>query len=67
MLAVLAVTGIAAAQARPGLAFREDWKETPAATPVTQAHVANPDLLLTVHGPGADLVKKAESSIAKAV
>jgi hypothetical protein len=48
-----------AAQARPGLAFREDWKESPAATPVTQAHVANPDLLLGVHGPGADLVKKS--------
>ena len=48
-----------AAQGRPGVAFREDWKETPAATPVTQAHVANPDLLLSVHGPGADLVKKS--------
>ena len=58
-LAMLGATGIVAAQARPGLAFREDWKETPAATPVTQAHVANPDLLLTVHGPGADLVKKS--------
>jgi hypothetical protein len=47
------------AQAQPALAFREDWKETPAATPVTQAHVANPELLLAVHGPGADLVKKS--------
>ena len=40
-------------------AFREDWKETPAATPVTQEHVANPDLILTVHGPGRDGVKKS--------
>ena len=47
------------AQAQPALAFREDWKETPAATPVTQAHVSNPELLLGVHGPGADLVKKS--------
>lgn len=39
--------------------FREDWKETPAATPVTQEHVANPDLILTVHGPGAGSVKKS--------
>lgn len=39
--------------------FREDWKETPAATPVTQEHVANPDLTLTVHGPGRDGVKKS--------
>jgi peptidoglycan/xylan/chitin deacetylase (PgdA/CDA1 family) len=44
--------------ARPP-AFREDWKETPAATPVTQEHVANPDLILTVHGPGRDDVKKS--------
>ena len=43
----------------PSLAFREDWKETPAATPVTQEHVANADLILTVHGPGAALVKKS--------
>ena len=40
-------------------AFREDWRETPAATPVTQEHVANPDLILTVHGPGRDGVKKS--------
>ena len=46
-------------RADPPRAFREDWKETPAATPVTQEHVANPDLVLTVHGPGADGVKKS--------
>ncbi len=40
-------------------AFREDWKETPAATPVTQEHVANPDLILAVHGPGRHGVKKS--------
>ncbi len=48
-----------AAQDRPPLFFREDWKETEAATPVTQAHVANPDLILTVHGPGRAGVKKS--------
>ncbi len=53
-----------AARPRPGRAdppraFREDWKDTPAATPVTQEHVANPDLILTVHGPGRDSVKKS--------
>ncbi len=47
------------AQDRPGLFFREDWKETPAATPVTQDHVANPDLVLTVYGPGSEGVKKS--------
>ena len=49
----------AAGQSRPGLAFREDWKETPAALPITQEHVANPDLLLTLHGPGIAGVKKS--------
>jgi peptidoglycan/xylan/chitin deacetylase (PgdA/CDA1 family) len=46
-------------QARPAPLFREDWKETPAATPATQDHVANPDLVLTLHGPGRDLIKKS--------
>ena len=46
-------------QERPGLMFREDWKETPAATPVTQEHVANPDLVVTRLGPGEALIKKS--------
>jgi len=44
---------------RPPLFFREDWQETPAETPVTQAHVGNRDLVLTVHGPGKAGVKKS--------
>lgn len=48
-----------AAQVRPPLFFREDWKETEAATPATQEHVANPDLILSIHGPGRDGVKKS--------
>jgi len=47
------------AQHRPGLFFREDWKETPAETPVTQAHVANPELVLSLHGPGKNEIKKS--------
>ena len=47
------------AQERPGLFFREDWKETPPETPVTQAHVANPDLLISVHGPGKSGIRKS--------
>lgn len=49
----------AAAQQRPPLFFREDWKETPAETPVTQAHVANPDLVLSTYGPGKAGIKKS--------
>ena len=47
------------AQYRPSLFFREDWKEIPAATPVTQQHVVNMDLLLGLYGPGADSIKKS--------
>jgi hypothetical protein len=63
LLAVLLMSGfgvaVLAAQERPGLFFREDWKETPAATPVTQEHVANPDLILSLHGPGKSGIKKS--------
>jgi hypothetical protein len=47
------------AQERPGLFFREDWKEIPAAKPVTQEHVNNPDLILTRHGSGEAGIKKS--------
>jgi hypothetical protein len=47
------------AQDRPGLLFREDWKEIPAALPVTQEHVNNPDLILSLHGPGKSAIKKS--------
>lgn len=54
----LAVSTISA-QERPGLFFREDWKEIPAATPVTQEHVSNADLLVSRHGPGEAGIKKS--------
>ena len=41
------------------LFFREDWKEIPAATPVTQEHLANPDLILSLYGPAKDEIKKS--------
>jgi hypothetical protein len=47
------------AQYRPPLFFREDWKENPAAHPITQEHVANPDLILGLYGPGRDLIRKS--------
>jgi len=58
-IALFAGTASLAAQNRPGLFFREDWKETPAATPVTQDHVANPDLILSLYGPAKSMVKKS--------
>ena len=55
---LLAVTPLFG-QDRPGLFFREDWKEIPAATPVTQEHVANADLILSLHGPGKATIRKS--------
>jgi hypothetical protein len=44
---------------RPDLFFREDWRETAPATPVTQEHVAHRDLILTRHGPGQAGIRKS--------
>lgn len=41
------------------LIYRESWKETPPARPLTQEHVSNPDLLLSLHGPGRMGLKKS--------
>lgn len=55
----VAVSGAETAPTRPGLLFREDFRETSAATPITQEHVANPDVVLTRHGPGEAKIKKS--------
>jgi len=47
------------AQYRPSLFFREDWKETPAEDPVTQKHVANPDLVLGLYGSAKEEMRKS--------
>ncbi len=47
------------AQDRPGVFFREDWKELPAAEPVTPEHVANADLTMALYGPGRNFIKKS--------
>jgi hypothetical protein len=45
--------------ADPNLFFREDWTDTEPALPVTQEHVANPQLVLALHGPGKSVIKKS--------
>ena len=58
LLAVL--TGCTAtAQQPPELLFRLDWKESPPELPLSQQHVANPDLVVSIHGPGMHGVKKS--------
>ena len=44
---------------RPGLFFREDWKETPAEIPLNQNHVENPELIVQLYGAGMDSLKKS--------
>ncbi len=39
--------------------FREDWKTTPAELPITQDHVATDGLILALHGPGKQWIKKS--------
>ena len=46
-------------QYRPPLFFREDWKEIPAAIPLTQDHVSNINLVVNLYGQGADSIKKS--------
>jgi hypothetical protein len=62
-LAILVTTLLAGAclfaQGRPGVFFREDWKETPPEEPITQAHVGNPDLVLNLYGPGKQGIRKS--------
>ena len=50
-------------QYRPDLFFREDWKESPAEIPVTQEHLANETLKLTLYGPGAVEIKKSNHDV----
>jgi hypothetical protein len=59
LLSILLSAEYCLAQYRPGLFFREDWKELPAAIPVTQQHVVNKDLVLYLYGPGCDSIKKS--------
>lgn len=56
---VSAQSGKVAEAGRPPLLFREDFKETPAATPITQDHLSSPNLLLALYGPGKDGMKKS--------
>lgn len=44
---------------RPGLFFREDWKEIPAEIPLNQNHVENNELMVQLYGVGMDSLKKS--------
>jgi len=59
MLAGFSVQAQELHETPPPLFFREDWKETPPETPLTQAHVLTADLDVTLHGPGKEMIKKS--------
>ena len=61
VMILIHILGIANSQEsyRPGLFFREDWKETPAEIPLSQKHVENPELLVNLYGAGKDSLKKS--------
>jgi hypothetical protein len=67
-LLLLAAAGLGWAQAqssketqpgRPPLFLREDFKETPTATPITQDHLSSQNLRLALYGPGKAGMKKS--------
>jgi hypothetical protein len=64
-LVMLLQSGPRVEEDRPGLFFREDWRESPPATPITQEHVANANLVLKLYGPGKDGIKKSHHDTPK--
>ncbi|MDP6543943.1 MAG: PmoA family protein [Phycisphaerae bacterium] len=62
-LAILALS--ASVNAGDALFFREDTRDIPAALPITQAHVSNPDLTLGLYGPGKGAIKKSYHETSK--
>lgn len=59
VVAVNAETILARETPESQLLFREDWKVSVAQTPITQDHVAAKNLVLTLHGPGKEWIKKS--------
>lgn len=49
----------AAQPGRPPLFWREDFKETPAATPIAQDHISGRNLRMALYGPGKDGMRKS--------
>lgn len=44
---------------RPSLLYREDWREIPAAIPVTQEHISHENLILNLYGSAPESLKKS--------
>jgi hypothetical protein len=59
LLAARAAAPSGSDRAATGSISREDCRETPAETPLSRAHVANPNLTVALYGPGAKEIKKS--------
>ena len=55
----LSLVSAMAQEYRPSLLFREDFQETPAEIPISQKHIANPDVIFSTYGPARDSLKKS--------
>jgi hypothetical protein len=44
---------------RPNTFFCEDFKESQLQIPITQDHIINSDLIISLYGEGADMIKKS--------
>ncbi|MGW9684692.1 hypothetical protein [Flagellimonas sp. 2504JD1-5] len=53
------------AQERPKLFFREDFKETPAEIPVSQKHINNEDVVISLYGEDSGQLKKSHHDTPK--
>lgn len=59
IIAFLTLPGVSLAQERPNIFFREDFKEIPAEVPISQAHIVNSNLLISLYGTAANQIKKS--------
>lgn len=59
IIVLLILPDIAYGQERPEVFFREDFKESPAEVPITQGHIANANLLMSLYGTAANQIKKS--------
>jgi hypothetical protein len=58
LISLFSIVGACWAETRPTPFLREDWTTKPPFEQVSQEHVASPDLIQTVYGPGKDGIKK---------
>ncbi len=59
LVALIINAQLAVSYDRPSLLYREDWREIPAAIPVTQEHISHEGLRLNLYGSAQESLKKS--------